>query len=154
MVWLYDLGSTVLGAAVANPLLAVLAIAAAFVALAAIARRLGWLDRARRHPRGTAAILVPLLAVALPVGWYLTSPLILSASIDEPPPVVATAGPSQAPPAPGRPPVRRAVDSPVRGAHHDSTTRRLHRRRLRRSWPEPDPSTAAMTSTSVAAPPA
>ena len=38
-----------------------------------------------------AAILVPLLAIALPVGWYLTSPLVLSASLDEPPPIVASA---------------------------------------------------------------
>ncbi len=100
MVWLYDLGSTVLGAAVAAPLLALLVVAAIVLALAATARRLGWIQAARRHPRATVAIVVPLLAIALPLGWYLTSPLVLSASIDEAPPVVATAGASPELPAP------------------------------------------------------
>ena len=94
MVWLYDLGSSVLGAVVAQPLIALLVITAIAVTLATIARRRGWLGRARRHPRATVAILVPLFAIVLPIGWYLTSPLVLSASIDEPPPAVAAARPS------------------------------------------------------------
>jgi len=89
MVWLYDLGSALLGAAVAHPVVALASGVTIVAALAVLARRRGWLERARRHPRATAAILVPLLAAALPVGWYLTSPLVLSAAIDEPPPVVA-----------------------------------------------------------------
>ena len=56
-----------------------------------VARRRGWFGRARRHPIRTAAILVPALALALPIGWYLASPLVLSASIDEPPPAFAAA---------------------------------------------------------------
>ena len=100
MVLLYDLGSTFLGAVVAYPLLALAGLIAITVSLAAIARRRGWLGRMRRHPRATAAILVPLLAIGLPVGWYLTSPLVLSASIDEPAPIISTGAPSGAPSAP------------------------------------------------------
>ena len=91
---LYDLGSWVLGAVATYPLVA-LAIGIALAAgLWIVARRRGWAARVRRHPRVSVAIAVPLLAVALPVGWYLTSPLVLSASVDEPPPIVATARPS------------------------------------------------------------
>jgi hypothetical protein len=96
MVWLYDLGSSILGAAVAYPVVALAGLVAGAGVLAAIARRLGWRDRIRRHPRATVAILVPLLAIAVPVGWYLTSPLVLSASIDEPPPIIASPAPSLA----------------------------------------------------------
>jgi hypothetical protein len=96
MVWLYDLGSGLLGAIVAAPLVAAAAAAAFAVGVATIARRRGWLARARRHPRATATILVPLLAVAVPVGWYLTSPLVLTASLDEAPPAVS-ARPSPTP---------------------------------------------------------
>ena len=91
MAWLYDLGSALLGAIVAQPLIALVVGALIATGLAAIARRRGWLGRVRRHPRATVAVLVPLLAIALPIGWYLTSPLVLSAAINEPPPVVAGA---------------------------------------------------------------
>jgi hypothetical protein len=95
MVWLYDLGSKLLGAVAANPVVALAGAIGMAVALATLGRRLGVFERVRRHPRATLIILVPIFAVALPVGWYLTSPLVLSASIDEPPPIVATtdAGP-------------------------------------------------------------
>jgi hypothetical protein len=74
-----------------------------------IARRRGWGQAARRHPGRTAAILVPALAIALPLGWYLASPLVLSKTIDEPTPIVSgasgtigatpAAGPTASPPA-------------------------------------------------------
>jgi len=92
MAWLYDLGARLLGAVAANPVVALVGAAAIAVAFGALARRLGVFDRIRRHPQAAVAILVPILAVALPVGWYLTSPLVLSASVDEPPPIVATTG--------------------------------------------------------------
>jgi hypothetical protein len=92
MAWLYDLGSWLLGAVAANPVVALMAAVVIAVVLAALARRLGVVDRVRRHPRATLALLVPILAVALPVGWYLTSPLILTASINEPAPDVTTLG--------------------------------------------------------------
>ena len=91
MILLYDLGSALLGALVANPLPAFLVAATVAIGVALVARRRGWVGRVRRHPRATAAILVPILAVAVPVGWYLTSPLVLSAALDEPAPLVATA---------------------------------------------------------------
>ena len=67
-------------------------------ALIAIARRRRWHEVARRHPGRTAAIVIPALAIALPLGWYLASPLVLSKTIDEPAPIVASA-PSPEPPA-------------------------------------------------------
>ncbi|HEY3165106.1 MAG TPA: DM13 domain-containing protein [Candidatus Limnocylindrales bacterium] len=91
MTWLGDLGSAVFGAAYTYRVaLAVGSLVGAAV-LAVVARRRGWLTRIRRHPRAAVAVLVPVLAVVLPVGWYLASPLVLSATIDEPPPVVTTA---------------------------------------------------------------
>ncbi len=60
---------------------------AAMVVLAA--RRRGWLATARAHPGRTALILVPILAVTLPLGWYLASPLFITTRIDEVPPVAA-----------------------------------------------------------------
>lgn len=81
--------------------LAIAAILAVVVLIVAgIAVRGRWDHAARRHPRRTAAILVPALAIALPLGWYLGSPLVLSSTIDEPAPIVAgrpSASPSAAP---------------------------------------------------------
>jgi hypothetical protein len=51
------------------------------------ARRRGWLAAARAHPGRSALILAPILAVALPLGWYLASPLLITTRIDEAPPV-------------------------------------------------------------------
>jgi hypothetical protein len=91
MVWIYDLGSKVLGFGAAHPLLTFVAVLAAAFVLAILARRLGLFALARRRPRATLALLVPMLAIALPLAWYLASPLVLSASIDEPPPIAAAA---------------------------------------------------------------
>lgn len=82
-----SLGSGIFGALYEYRILLLACGIAVAAVLVSVARRRGWIGAARRHPRGTAAILVPVLALALPVGWYLTSPLVLSASIDEPPPV-------------------------------------------------------------------
>jgi len=58
------------------------------------ARRRGWLAAARAHPGRTLLVLVPSLAVTLPLGWYLASPLFITTRIDEAPPVaVALASP-------------------------------------------------------------
>lgn len=59
-----------------------------------LARRRGWLGAARAHPRRSALVLAPILAVALPLGWYLASPLFITTSIDEAPPAVAASPPS------------------------------------------------------------
>jgi electron transfer DM13 len=65
--------------------------ALAIFAVAVVARRRGWTSAARHHPRLTAAVLVPALAIALPLGWYLGSPVFLSTTVDEPAPLIATA---------------------------------------------------------------
>jgi hypothetical protein len=58
-----------------------------------VARRLGWFAAARRHPGRTTALVATALAVAVPVGWYLGSPIFLRSSLVEPPPIVAEAQP-------------------------------------------------------------
>lgn len=63
--------------------------AVAVVAVGLVAKRRGWLSAARRHPARTAAVAIPALIVALPLAWYMASPLFISTRVDEPPPVVA-----------------------------------------------------------------
>lgn len=89
MAWLGDLGSALLGALYANAPLVAVSGGVLLVALALVARRLGWLAAARRHPRRSGLIAAAGLALALPTGWYLASPLVLSATVDEPAPIVA-----------------------------------------------------------------
>ena len=72
-----------------NRLLIAILAALAVVALAALARRRRWDRAVRRHPRLAALGLVAALAVTLPVGWYLGSPLFITTTIDEAPPVAA-----------------------------------------------------------------
>ncbi|MEX1173015.1 MAG: DM13 domain-containing protein [Chloroflexota bacterium] len=87
------------------------------IALAAAAHRLGWIAAARRHPGRSAVALVVALAIALPTGWYLGSPIFIRTSLVEDLPTVSpapvaspspdsTAAPSAtgAPTAPSSPP--------------------------------------------------
>lgn len=74
------------------------------VALVWIARRRGWFAAARRHPGRTTALVLALLVVGLPVGWYLGSPLFIRTSLIEPVPSA---------PAPGTP---ATTARPVAGA--------------------------------------
>jgi hypothetical protein len=85
---------------------------------AVIAARRGWLAAARRHPARTGVIVVIGLAIALPSGWYLGSPVFLRSSLVEavpsPAPIradpsttpipTATTAPSAATPSPTAPP--------------------------------------------------
>ncbi len=57
------------------------------VALVILALRLGWVAAARRHPGRTGVVVVIALLVALPVGWYLGSPIIVRTSLVEALPV-------------------------------------------------------------------
>jgi hypothetical protein len=69
------------------------------VGLVLFARRRGWFAAARRHPGRTTVLAITLLAVGLPVGWYLGSPLFIRTALVEPAPSVApSAGPSAAVP--------------------------------------------------------
>jgi hypothetical protein len=61
------------------------------ILLAVVAQRLGWLAAARRHPRRTGSIAVAALLVALPMGWYLGSPIFIRTSLVEAGPLGAAA---------------------------------------------------------------
>jgi hypothetical protein len=108
-----DLGSALLGAAYSYRFL--VAIAAVFVAVAIgiVARRRGWLGRARQRPWRAAAILVPTLALAVPIAWYLGSPLVLSTTIDEPAPIAAASAASTTSPGAGGSPAVSASGPPA-----------------------------------------
>jgi hypothetical protein len=54
-----------------------------------VARRLGWIAAARRHPRRTGVVVAATLAVMLPLGWYLGSPIFIRTSLVEAGPVGA-----------------------------------------------------------------
>lgn len=135
MSWLGDLGSAFFGALYDFRLAAAAFGVVALVAVGWIARRRQWTSAARRHPRQAAAIVVPLLAVAIPLAWYMASPLVLSSTVDEPAPVAIASGsptPSAAPsiattsPAPdptGRPSAAASTVRPplaLRGSFHGS----------------------------------
>jgi len=67
---------------------AILSVAAA-VGIVVVAVRLGWLGAARRHPGRTAGAAAIALAVLLPAGWYLGSPIFIRTSLVEAAPSVA-----------------------------------------------------------------
>ena len=73
-------------AAIASVGLAVLAVL--------VARRLGWFAAARRHPGRTGLVVAAALAVTLPVGWYLASPIFIRTSLVEAGPATSSATPS------------------------------------------------------------
>ena len=59
------------------------------VAAAAAAVRLRWHAFAWRHRLASAAVLVPVLAIMLPVGWYTLSPLFERTHLEEASPLEA-----------------------------------------------------------------
>jgi len=63
--------------------------------LAYLARRRHWGSVAVRHPRASLVIAIVVLAVGLPVGWILGSPLFIRSELSEDSPV-ALAGTSPA----------------------------------------------------------
>ncbi len=72
------------------------------ILVAVVAHRLGWVAAARRHPGRTGVVAAIALAVALPLGWYLGSPIFIRTSLVEPGPTIpatpaASAVPSIAP---------------------------------------------------------
>jgi hypothetical protein len=76
------------------------------VVLAILARRRRWDRVVRRHPRTAGVVAAAALVVGLPLAWYLGSPLFLSTTVDEPPPVAAggaTPAPSSVSPGPPSP---------------------------------------------------
>jgi hypothetical protein len=87
--FLGELGSALFGAAYEYRIPIAIAAIVTVVAIGFVGRRRGWLRSARSHPGRTVAILIPALALALPLGWYLGSPLFLTTTIDEPVPTAA-----------------------------------------------------------------
>ncbi|MEW5990480.1 MAG: DM13 domain-containing protein [Chloroflexota bacterium] len=76
-----------------------IAIALGILAVVAVivARRRGWFAAARRHPGRTGALVVLALALGVPSGWYLGSPLFIRTSLDEPAPGSSTPTAAPAP---------------------------------------------------------
>ncbi|MCI0584797.1 MAG: DM13 domain-containing protein [Chloroflexi bacterium] len=72
-------------------------LAVLFVVAVVVARRRGWFAAARRHPGRTGVAVALTLAIGLPAGWYLGSPIFIRTSLDEPAPTAAA--PSPTPPA-------------------------------------------------------
>jgi hypothetical protein len=70
------------------PIAIVLAVLA--IGLVVLARRRGWFAAARRHPGRSAALGIVVLAVGLPLAWYLGSPLIIRTELIEPAPAVVS----------------------------------------------------------------
>ncbi len=59
------------------------------VVLIVVAWRLGWFASARRHPARSGLLVVLVLTVALPLGYYTASPLWIRTELVEPDPVAA-----------------------------------------------------------------
>ena len=92
----------------------------AVVALVITARRRGWFAAAGRHPRRTAALVVIALAIGLPLGWYLASPLFIRTELIEPGPVGVTA-PASASPSTAATPTPSAMASSLPTASSEPT---------------------------------
>jgi len=72
----------------------------AAAAILLVAWRMGWLASARRHPARAGLLVVLALAVGLPLGYYVASPLWIRTELIEPDPVAVTvpsSSPSAAP---------------------------------------------------------
>jgi hypothetical protein len=82
-------------------------------ALGLVGWRLGWFAAARRHPARTLTAALLVLAIVVPLGWYLGSPLFITTSLDEPaPPASASSSPPGAAATPG--PTSRPSTAPMR----------------------------------------
>jgi hypothetical protein len=105
MPWLGDVERGFAAWIYPNRVLVAIVVGFAVIGVAVLARRRRWDLVARRHPRAAIGLAALALAIGVPLVWYLGSPLFLSRSIDEPPPVVAAA--------PSADPVPTAAASPV-----------------------------------------
>ncbi|HEY7736710.1 MAG TPA: DM13 domain-containing protein [Candidatus Limnocylindrales bacterium] len=112
MELLGDLERAFAAAIYPNRLLVGFALVGLVAALFLVGRRRHWAAVARQHPRRTLGALLIAAAVAVPLGWYLGSPLFLSSTVDEPPPIVvddASPSPRVASPSPDRGSARASV---------------------------------------------
>jgi hypothetical protein len=98
MEWIGDLERGFASAIYPNRVLVAALAIALLVVVALVARRRRWDRWARRRPRLAGGLAVVAVAAAIPLGWYLGSPLLLSTTVNEPPPaVVAVPSSSVAP---------------------------------------------------------
>ena len=112
MDWLDDLPGKLTAALYTYRIAVAVGSVVGFLVFIWVARRRGWFAAARRHPGRTTALAVVLLAVGLPLGWYLGSPLIIRTALQEPLPIaspVVTATPG----APGAPGATGATGAPI-----------------------------------------
>jgi hypothetical protein len=100
-----------------------------FAALALIAVRRGALGAARRHRARSVALVVLVVAVGIPVGWYLASPIFIRTELIEPDAVAAAdatrspapvGSPAGSEPALGSPPPSESTASPSASGHRAS----------------------------------
>lgn len=84
---------------------------AILVGAAIVARRMGWFAAARRHPGRSAIVAAALLAVMLPTGWYLGSPIFIRTSLVEAGPSAIPAATPRPAPTPSNPPAPSAEPS-------------------------------------------
>lgn len=115
MDWLSDLPGKLTSGLYTYRIPVLILSVAAFLVFLFIARRRGWFAAARRHPGRTTVLAVALLAIGIPVGWYLGSPLFIRTSLQEPIPsaspfVQPSTSPTAAPSAPAGPV---ATDAPT-----------------------------------------
>jgi hypothetical protein len=94
MEWIGDLERGFAAWIYPNRVLVAVVVVAVVIAVGLVAWRRRWDLVARRRPVRAAVIGGALLAVALPLGWYLGSPLFLSNTIDEPAPVATGGAPA------------------------------------------------------------
>jgi hypothetical protein len=100
MEWIGDLERAFAASIYPNRVAVAIVIAVVLVVLVIVAVRRGWFAAARRHPARTGLAGLLAMAILVPSGGSLASPLVLSSTIDEPAPVVAgaaTPGPAAAP---------------------------------------------------------
>jgi hypothetical protein len=83
MRFLGDLGRGVFGALYDWRLGVLAASIIAGLLILALAVRRGWFTAARRHPARTGVLIALVLAIGLPVTWYLASPIFLRTSLVE-----------------------------------------------------------------------
>jgi hypothetical protein len=92
------------------------ATAAIAIVVLLVAWRRGWFSAARRHPARAGALLVGILVVALPLGYYTASPLWIRSELVEPAPVAVVD------PSPGPTPTPTATVDPRPGVPTPSPT--------------------------------
>ena len=89
MAPLDDLGRTFFDGLYTNRIPVAIAVGAVAVVGIVVAWRAGWFRAARRHPFRAGSLLVVVLIVGLPVGYYLASPIWIRTVLVEPGPIAA-----------------------------------------------------------------